>query len=83
MPRLTKHDAEALLATYDADPVSALTVALRRVLGRPGAGFDELVAEAPLPTDRQRALAARDQAALDALAGQLNEERTLPGAGRP
>ena len=42
--RLSKRDVETLLATFDDDPVAALEIALRRLCGRPGAGFDELVA---------------------------------------
>ena len=74
---LRKRDVEALLACFDDDPVGALTVALRRVLGRPGATWLELLEAAPVSSDRRQALAAADQDALDALARELNELRTL------
>jgi hypothetical protein len=80
--RLSKRDVEALLARYDDDPVAALESALRRLCNRPLAGFDELIGglacTGRLTTDRQLALAARDIAALDALAAELNETRGLP-----
>ena len=74
---LRKRDVEALLDRFDDDPVGALTIALRRVLGRPEATWSELLAAAPLSPDRRQALAAGDQDALDALARELNELRTL------
>jgi hypothetical protein len=79
--RLTKRDAEALLSTYDDDPVDALQQALRRLTGDVAATFDELVEALTLSGDlspsRRRSLLARDLAALDALAAELNESRTL------
>ena len=75
---LRKRDVEALLDRFDDDPVGALTVALRRVLGRPEASWLELLEAAPLSPERRRALAAADEDALDALARELNELRTLP-----
>jgi hypothetical protein len=74
---LTKRDVEALLSRYDADPVAALTVALRIVLGRPGDGFEALVTAAPLDDRRRRSLLERDVRALDELAQNLNESRML------
>ena len=74
---LRKRDVEALLDCFDDDPVGALTVALRRVLGRPDATWLELLDAAPMSPERRRVLAAADQDALDALAGELNEMRTL------
>ena len=75
--RLRKRDVEALLDCFDDDPVGALTVALRRVLGRPDATWPALLEAAPLSPDRRQALADADQDALDALARELNELRTL------
>jgi hypothetical protein len=75
--RLSKRQAEELLASYDDDPESALTAALRRVLGRPDLGFDALVADAGLSAERAAALTARHLSALDALARELNEQRTV------
>ena len=74
---LRKRDVEALLDRFDDDPVGALTIALRRVLGRPGATWLELLEAAPVSPERRRALAADDQGALDDLARELNELRTL------
>ncbi len=75
--RLTKHHVETLFATYDEDPVEALSAALRVVLGEPDAGWTELIAAAGFGSDRARRLAAGDVAELDALASELNELRTL------
>jgi hypothetical protein len=87
MARLTKHDAERLLADYDADPVGALTVAVQIATGRHDAGWDELVASVTDDPHRRAALVARDVSALDALARELNElrglERAAPATGRP
>jgi hypothetical protein len=81
MPRLTKRDAEALLAHYDADPVAALEHALQRLRGS-DLGFDSIVAElcreGLIDVVRRDALVARDLGSLDALAAELNESRTLP-----
>jgi hypothetical protein len=94
--RLTKRDVETLLERYDADPVGALSTALRRVLpeGAESAetsGTDDsegrgtpadaewacLVRAAEFDPQREAALLAGDQVALDALAAELNELRTL------
>lgn len=80
MPSLRKRDVEALLASYDHDPVAALTAALRVVLALPHAGFDELLAAAPIDDVRRVGLARHDLAALDDLARELNETRTLAPA---
>ena len=74
---LRKRDVEALLDHFDDDPVAALTIALQRVLGRPEASWLELLEAAPMSPGRRLALAAADQDALDALARELNELRTL------
>ncbi|HEY5874522.1 MAG TPA: hypothetical protein VIT64_04445 [Ilumatobacteraceae bacterium] len=74
---LRKRDVEALLDRFDDDPLGALTVALRRVLGRPEATWLELLDAAPMSPERRQALAAADQDALDELARELNELRTL------
>jgi hypothetical protein len=75
--RLTKRDVEALLTAYDADPVAALTVALRRLLDRDDASWPELVGAAPLTDTRRAALLVGEQRALDGLAAELNEARSL------
>jgi hypothetical protein len=80
--RLSKLDVETLLARYDDNPVAAVETALRRLCNRPLAGYDELigvlVGMGRLTTDRERALLAREVAALDGLAAELNETRSLP-----
>lgn len=75
--RLTKRDVETLLGDYDRDPVEALTGALRRLLGRPEAGFDELVDAAPVSAHRREDLHRREVTALDELVAELNETRVL------
>lgn len=77
MPTLRKRDVEALLATYDADPVAALTAALRIVLDRPDADYRTLVTTGPFDDERRTRLLAGDVATLDALTRELNETRHL------
>lgn len=79
--RLTKHDAERLLAAYDGDPIGALTVALRRVLDEPELDWTDLLAAAVHRrrlTDSERgALLGGDTVSFDRLAQELNEQRDL------
>lgn len=82
MARLRKTDVEALLDHYDADPVGALTTAMRRVLDQPDAEWPHLLDATGLPADRVRLLRAGDQRALDELAAELNEHRSLPPGSR-
>ena len=77
MRRLTKRDVETLLQSYDHDPVGALTTSLRIVLNRPDDGFDELIAQTGLADERRQRLLERHPDALDELAAELNERRTL------
>jgi hypothetical protein len=74
--RLRKRDVERLLDTYDADPVAALTVALRVALDRPDASYPDLIADLP----EREALAENDSSAMDRLATTLNELRVAPAA---
>jgi len=74
---LKKRDVEALLDTYDSDPVGALTTALQVVLERPDATWPELIARASLSQSRSAALLVGEQGALDSLAAELNELRHL------
>ncbi len=78
MTRLKKAQVEALLRDFDADPVAALTAALRVVLEQPSAQWKELLAVAAFPNARRARLLAGDQDALDELAAELNEARDLP-----
>ena len=75
--RLRKRDVERLLTTYDDDPTGALTGALARVLGLAAPTWEEAVGAARFPVERERALLARDQDALDELVQELNETRTV------
>ena len=77
MRRLNKRAVETLLREFDRDPVGALTTSLRIVLDRPDADFDELIAQADLADQRRQRLLQRHPDALDALAAELNERRTL------
>ena len=75
--RLKKLDVERLLNDYDADPIGALTAALRRVLHMPDAAWAELLAAAPFDASRRQLLLSADEASLDQLAAELNERRSL------
>ena len=68
---------EALLANYDAAPIDTLTVALRVVLAEPALAWAALVDLAGLPHERRQALLEGEPAALDGLAAELNELRTV------
>jgi hypothetical protein len=84
--RLRKRDVEQLLATYDSDPVAALSTALRTLLDMPLDtridDFDGLIFrrrdDGKVSPARARALLDRDLVALDELARDLNESRVLP-----
>ncbi len=82
MTVLKKRDAELLLASYDDQPVEALTTALRVVLDRPELDFTALLKVAGFTCDRRIRLQAQDPKALDELAAELNEQRTLPPSTR-
>lgn len=77
---LRKRDVETLLADYDRDPVAAITVAMRKVLGQPDADYTTLVRMAPFDDERRARLLAIEVDSLDALARELNEVRTLAGS---
>lgn len=66
-----------MLTDYDADPVAALSAALRIVLDLPGATWRSLLAIAPIDAGRRLLLLDGDQSSLDELAAELNERRTL------
>jgi hypothetical protein len=74
---LTKRDAEALLGTYDSDPVAALTAALRIVLERDSASWPELIQAGGFTETRTAALLLGELGTLDELAAELNERRGL------
>lgn len=80
MAVLRKRDVERMLDTYDDDPVGALTAALRVVLDAPGLDWNALVEAADLDATRRTHLLAGDPGALDGLARELNETRTLRDA---
>ena len=77
MTRLGKAHVEALLATYDAGPVAALTAALRIALDAPTLEWAELLHLADLSSRRRGQLLDGEPAALDQLAAELNELRNL------
>ncbi len=66
-----------MLREFDADPIGTLTIALRVVLERGDATWPELVAAAQLTDTRSVALLVGEHRALDELATELNELRTL------
>ena len=74
---LRKTDVERLLGDFDADPIGALTTALRKVLQMRDATWAELLAAAPLDAGRRELLLSGDEASLDRLAAELNERRSL------
>lgn len=74
---LGKRDVEALLAGYDRDPIAAVTAAIRVVLDQPGADYRTLVQSGIVDGERRSRLLVADVAALDQLARELNETRTL------
>jgi len=75
--RLKKADVERLLTDYDEDPIEALTVALRTTLAMPSASWEALLGAAPIETSRRERLVRGDVSALDQLAAELNERRSL------
>ncbi|HAP78033.1 MAG TPA: hypothetical protein DCR14_18365 [Acidimicrobiaceae bacterium] len=82
LARLNKFEAEQLMNRYDTEPVAALTEALRVVLDRPHDDWPALVNAAGFRCDRRILLHAADPSALDDLAAELNELRSLDPAGR-
>ncbi len=75
--RLKKVDAERLLAEYDADPIGALTAALRIALDLPEATWPALLEASPIAAARREKLLAGDEPSLDQLARELNELRSV------
>jgi hypothetical protein len=74
---LKKRDVEALLATYDTDPVGALTHALQITLDRPDLEWTALVKAAGFGCARRIRLQAAETSALDELLVELNEVRGI------
>ncbi len=75
--RLKKTQVERLLGDYDADPVAALSAALRVVLDMPDDDWPALLAAAQLDAARRQQLLDVDASSLDQLAAELNERRDL------
>jgi hypothetical protein len=75
--RLKKRHVERLLAGYDADPIAALSAALRVALDMPDAAWPALLAAAPIDDARRQLLLSADEATLDQLATELNEFRCV------
>jgi hypothetical protein len=74
---LKKADVEQLLAGFDADPVAALTGALRVALDEPELEWTALVKAAGFSCARRIRLQGNDPTALDELAAELNELRVV------
>ena len=72
---LKKHEVESMMSTYDIDPISALTSALRIATGHRRATWEHLVTLLPIRL-RTKMLDA-DAAAMDLLLTELNETRTV------
>ena len=72
---MKKAQAEQMLASYDADPISALTAALQISLDMPNAAWAQLLAAAPIDNGRRQRLNSGDQVTLDRLVAELNERR--------
>ena len=66
-----------MLDSYDADPIAALTAALRIVLERADDSWPELVLAGGFTETRTAALLVGEPIALDDLARELNELRTV------
>jgi hypothetical protein len=75
--RLKKADVERLLNDYDADPIAALTAALRTTLAMPDGPWESLLSAAPIEPEQRARLLNGELAALDRLAAELNERRCL------
>ena len=78
MSRLKKADVERLMNGYDADPVGALTAALRIALDQPEGEWTAMVKAAGFNCAQRIRLQGHDPAALDELLTHLNELRTTP-----
>jgi len=75
--RLKKADVERLLNDYDADPIAALTAALRTTMAMPDGTWESLLSAAPISCEQRERLLNGELAALDGLAAELNERRCL------
>ena len=74
---MNKWQVESLLADFDVNAIQALTGAMRRVLDRPRATWNELIVAANFDQARAELLRSGDQTALDQLLTELNELRTI------
>lgn len=77
MHRLSKADVEALLQTYDTEPIASLTRALSVVLGNELATWQEALEQLPSDTFNITALLQEEIVHLDALVKRLVENRSL------
>jgi hypothetical protein len=77
MHRLSKADVEALLQTYDTEPIASLTRALSVVLGNEFATWQEALEQLPSDTFNITALLQEEIVHLDALVKRLVENRSL------
>lgn len=72
---LKKHEAESMLKSFDDDPIASLTRAMRIATGFPHATWEHLVSM--LRGHDREALLREETVALDLLAAELNETRTI------
>lgn len=72
---LKKQEVESMMSSYDIDPVSALTTALRIATGHRQATWEHLISL--LPRRQREKLLNADMIAMDLLATELNETRTV------
>ena len=77
MRRLKKFEIEELLATYDADPIASLTIAVGLIFNVDFDSWEQAVAALPFSNQRKQDLMMGTTQALDQLLKQLVEERTL------
>jgi len=74
---LTKKDVEALMSTYDANPVGSLCIALSVLLRVQVTQWEQAMALLPSPFAESKELKQQDVAAMDELVKQLVERRAL------
>lgn len=77
MRKLKKVEVEAMLDSYDEDPVTALTTALSLILEADQPSWVHLVQLAGKTEVQRNALVAHETVALDELLKQLVENRSL------
>jgi hypothetical protein len=77
MHTLTKKEIEALLETYDLDPVNSLRTAVSSLLGVECPTWESMMALLPSRYSSLSSLAQQETTAMDNLVKQLVEHRAL------